>query len=58
MKSDQTKKKKGTPPLIPPQWGNGFNNSPLWSGAAFAAGRKFSVFPDSPKKRIKNTNKK
>jgi hypothetical protein len=47
MKSDQTKKKK-----------NGFNNSPLWSGAAFAAGRKFSVFPDSPKKRIKNTNKK
>jgi hypothetical protein len=30
MKKDQ--KKQGTPPFIPPQWGNEFNNSPPWRG--------------------------
>jgi hypothetical protein len=25
---------KAHPPLIPPQWGNEFNNSPPWRGAA------------------------
>jgi hypothetical protein len=35
---ETNKKGKGTPPLIPPQWGNEFNNSPPWRGAALRRG--------------------
>jgi hypothetical protein len=31
VKSDQTKMRNAHPPLVPPQWGNEFNNSPPWT---------------------------
>ena len=33
-----TKKNKGTPPWIPPQWGNKINNSPPVEGCRFRGG--------------------